>query len=42
MQIQEEKDEEIIADIISHWDDENWPSRMTADEYIMRKNGSRK
>lgn len=42
MQTQEEKDEEIIADIISHWDDENWPPRMTADEYVMRKNGSRK
>ena len=28
---QEEKDEEIIADIFKHWDYENWPPRMTAD-----------
>lgn len=41
MQTQDERDEEIIADIVKHWDDENWPPRMTAAEYIMKKDGSR-
>lgn len=41
MQTQDERDEEIIADIVKHWDDENWPPWMTADEYIMKKDGSR-
>lgn len=40
MQTQDERDEEIIAEIVKHWDEEDWPPRMSAEEYIMRKSGS--
>ena len=41
MQTQDERDEEIIADIVKHWDDDNWPPQMAVDEYIKKKSGSR-
>ena len=40
MQTQDDNTDEIIDEIINHWDDDNWPPRMSADEYIMRRNGS--
>lgn len=39
MQTQDERDDEIIDEILRHWDDDNWPPRMPVEEYIMRKSG---
>ncbi len=41
MQTQDERDDEIIDEILRHWDDDNWPPRMSADEYIIRRSCSR-
>lgn len=41
MQTQDDNTDEIIDEIIKHWDDENWLPRMTADEYINLKGNNR-
>lgn len=42
MEAQNERDEESINEILHHWDNEDWPPRMSAEKYIMRRSGSRR
>lgn len=37
MQAQNDNTDEIIEEILNHWDDDNWPPRMTVDEYVRSK-----